>query len=140
MLESTLKWPEPLLQEARKAASASNKSLESFILQAVQNQLFRQNNLEQAEPQKETLTPPKSASSSATSTGWCKERFRKDRIWIDSNYQTLVEAHPNQWLIVYQQKVIGADRDFGRAQDQAEEIIGNVHQAGALGFFTAARN
>ncbi len=51
------------------------------------------------------------------------------------NKDDLAQTHSNQWLFVHSQKVVGADRDMGKAEKQAEQVLGNVHQAGALAFF-----
>ena len=71
--------------------------------------------------------------------------MQKDRAWIRENNQNLAKNHPNQWVFVHSyhalwvQKVVGAHRDMGKAQKQAEQVLGNVHQAGALAFFMGAR-
>ena len=61
--------------------------------------------------------------------------MQKDRAWIRENRDDLAQTHPNQWIFVHSQKVIGASSDMGKAEKQAEQILGNVHQMGALAFF-----
>ena len=120
--ELTIHLPEPLLQEARQAAGAAKTTLEEFVSQAVSAQVQQQK--------------PKTITGTAD---WPKERMTRDRVWIDTHYQSLVENYPNQWVYVHGQKVCGAHRDMARAEEQAEQVLGNVQQACPLAIFVATR-
>ncbi len=139
----TIDWPEPLLEEARQAAFAHNKSLEGLVLQAVSELTQRQNGkstTKQVQRSKSNgnSTEAQSSKKHTTQQGWTTEQFVRDRTWIDNNYDSLVEDYPDQWIIVYDRKVCGADRDFGKAQELAEPVIGDIHEIGALAVFVEA--
>jgi hypothetical protein len=120
--ELTIHLPETLLQEARQAASAAKTTLEEFVSQAISARVQQQ--------KPETITE---------TADWPKERMTRDRIWIDTHYQTLAENYPNQWVYVHEQKVCGAHRDMAKAEDQAEQVLGDVQQACPLAIFVATR-
>ncbi len=120
--ELTIHLPEPLMQEARQAAEAAETTLEEFVSQAISAQVQHKK--------------PKIIAGTAS---WPKERMTRDRIWIDTHYQTLAENYPNQWVYVHEQKVCGADRDMAKAEKQAEQVLGNVQQACPLAIFVATR-
>ena len=67
--------------------------------------------------------------------GWSKEQFVQNRVWIEDNIQALEKDYPDQWVIVHEQKVVGADRKMGHAQDKAAQVIGNIFRADALMHF-----
>ena len=122
MAKLTIDYPPPLLEEARKAAQMSKQSLESYVLQATLERIQRQN--------RDT-----DAKKPGTARGWSKEQFVRNRVWIENNIQTLQQNYPDQWVIVHEQKVVGADRKMGNAQDKAAQVIGNIFRAGALMHF-----
>jgi hypothetical protein len=122
MIKTSINWPKPMLEEAREAAAKAGQSLEIFVLQAALERMQRLN-----------------SQPGFKLEDWSSERMQKDRAWIRENNHNLAENHPNQWLFVHSQKVVGAHRDMGKAQKQAEQVLGNVHQAGALAFFVGAR-
>ncbi len=121
MTELTIKWPDPLLEEARKAAKATGQELESYLLQAALERIQRQN-----------------AKPGLKTKDWPKKRMKNDWIWIESHYQSLTETYPNQWIYVYNQQVCGADRDMAKAEQQAEQVLGNIGLAVPVAFFVAA--
>lgn len=118
MTELTIKWPDPLLEEARKAAKAMGQGLESYLLQAALERIQRQN-----------------AKPGLKIKDWPKERLRSDWAWIESHYQSLVETYPNQWIYVHNQQVCGANRDMAKAEEQAERVLGNIGLAVPVAFF-----
>ena len=118
----TIDYPPPLLEEARKAAQMTKQSVETYVLQATLERIQRQRR-------------DADAKNPKTSNGWSKEQFVQNRVWIEDNIQTLQQTYPDQWVIVHEQKVVGADRKMGNAQDKAAEVIGNIFRAGALMHF-----
>ncbi len=122
MSKLTIDYPPPLLEEARKAAKMSKQSVETYVLQATLERIQRQ--MRDAD-----------AKNPKTSRGWSKEQFVQNRVWIENNIQTLEQNYPDQWVIVHEQKVVGADRKMGNAQDKAAQVIGNIFKAGALMHF-----
>lgn len=122
MSKLTIDYPSELLEEARKAAQMTKQSVETYVLQATLERIQRQRRDADAKN-------PKSAS------GWSKEQFVQNRVWIEDNIQTLEKDYPDQWVIVHEQKVVGADCKMGHAQDKAAQVIGNIFRAGALMHF-----
>lgn len=120
--ELTIHLPETLLQEAHQAARATKITLEEFVSQAISARVQQQ--------KPETITE---------TADWPKERMTRDRIWIDTHYQTLAENYPNQWVYVHEQRVCGAHRDMAQAEDQAEQVLGDIQQACPLAIFVATR-
>ena len=41
--------------------------------------------------------------------------------WIGRHLDELVRAHPNQWVAVHRDRVVGADADLGRTTENAEK-------------------
>ena len=121
MIKTTISWPEPMLEEAHEAAAKTGQSLEIFVLQAALERIQQLN-----------------SKPGFKLEDWSNERMQKDRAWIRQNNHDLARNHPNQWIFVHSQKVVGADRDMGKAEKQAEQVLGNVHEAGALAFFVGA--
>ena len=119
MSQLIIDYPPPLLEEARKAAEMTKQSVETYVLQATLERIQRQRR-------------DADAKNPKTSNGWSKEQFVRNRVWIEDNIETLQQTYPDQWVIVHEQKVVGADRDMGTAQDKATELIGNIFKAGAL--------
>lgn len=122
MIKTTINWPKPMLEEAREAAAKAGQSLEIFVLQAALERIQRLN-----------------SQPGFNLEDWTNERMQTDRAWIRENKDDLAQTHPNQWLFVHSQKVVGAHRDMGKAQKQAEQVLGHVDQAGALVFFAGGR-
>ncbi len=120
--ELTIHLSEPLLQEARQAAEAAKTTLEEFVSQAISDQV------QQRKPK--MVTGP---------ADWPKERMTQDRIWIDTHYQILAKNYPNQWVYIHGQKVCGAHRDMAQAEEQAQQVLGDVQQACPLAIFVATR-
>lgn len=135
MSELTLKLPESLLISAQHAAEISEKSLQHFVLDMLQEQVQQQNGTMPAEAQKATQTSSSQSTSKFKLNGWDGKRMKRDWAWVDTHYDTLANKYPGQWIIVYDQKVRGAHRDMAIAQDQATADIGNIHQAGAIGLY-----
>jgi len=52
-----------------------------------------------------------------------KERRRRDEVWIEQNYQTLIQKYPDQWVYVYNQKVVAADSSALKAERLARVAI-----------------
>ena len=121
MIKTAINWPEPMFKDLSEAAAKSGQSLEIFVLQAALERMQRLN-----------------SKPGFKLEDWNNERMEKDRAWIRENNNHLAKHHANQWVFVHSQKVVGADRDMGKAEKQAEQILGNVHQAGALAFFVGA--
>ncbi len=119
--ELTIHLPDPLLEEARQAAEATKTTLEEFVSQAVSVRVQQQK-----------------SRMGTTPANWPKERMRQDRVWIETHYQTLAKNYPNQWVFVHEQKVCGAHRDMTIAEKQAEQLLGNIHQAYPLAVFVEA--
>lgn len=46
-----------------------------------------------------------------TETGRILEQFADDHVWIDRNYETLLQQYPEQWIAVEKGKVIASDQD-----------------------------
>jgi len=124
MPKLTIDYPPPLLEEARKAAQMTKQSLESYVLQATLERIQRQNRDSDA---KQPAPRPRRS--------WSKEQFVRNRVWIEDNIQTLEQNYPDQWVIVHEQKVVGADRKMGDAQDKAAQVIGNIFKAGSMMHF-----
>ena len=120
--ELTIKLPDSLLEEVRQAAAATETTLEEFVSQALSSQI-------QQRKLKAVMGP-------AT---WPKERMTQDRMWIDTHYQTLAKRYPNQWIYVHGQKVCGAHRDMAKAEEQAQQILGDIRQACPLTIFVATQ-
>jgi enamine deaminase RidA (YjgF/YER057c/UK114 family) len=120
--ELNINLPDSLLEEARQAAEAAKTTLEEFVSQAISTQV------QQHKPK--TIAVP---------ADWPKERMTQDRIWIDTHYQTLAENYPNQWVYIHGQRVCGAHRDMGKAEDQAEQVLGDIQRACPLAIFVATR-
>jgi hypothetical protein len=53
-------------------------------------------------------------------------RFWDDFHWLQAHINELAAQFPNCWVIIYNEKVVGADRDLGKAEDAAEKIIGKL--------------
>ena len=135
--QTTINWPDSLLEQARKAAAANQNSLQSFVLQSVSERLRQPNS-------KTNGTPIQGQHSKQTNgrvigKNWPRERMMKDKDWMESNYQTLADTYPNQWIIVHGQKVVGAHRDLAIASEQAEPLVGDVFKAHALMEFMEGR-
>lgn len=135
MSDLTLNLPESLLISAQQAAEARQKSLQHFVLEMLQEQVQQQNGSMPAEAQKATKTPSSESTVKLKLNGWDGKRMKRDWAWVDTHYDTLANKYPGQWIIVYNQKVRGAHRDMGIAQDQATADIGNIHKAGAIGLY-----
>ncbi|MGB0387158.1 MAG: hypothetical protein ACPGWR_20260 [Ardenticatenaceae bacterium] len=118
MIKTTISWPEPMLEEAREAATIAGQSLEIFVLQAALERMQRLN-----------------SKPGFNLEDWTSEQMQKDRAWIRENSNDLAQNHAHQWVFVHSQKVVGAHSDMGKAQKQAEQVLGNINQAGALAFF-----
>jgi hypothetical protein len=56
-------------------------------------------------------------------------RYWTDSDWFISHIGELSKLYPNQWVIVYNEKVIAAHRDLGVAEDAAELIVGPVDRS-----------
>jgi hypothetical protein len=46
-----------------------------------------------------------------TEMGRILEQFADDHVWIDRNYETLLQQYPEQWIAVEKGKVIASDPD-----------------------------
>ncbi|MGB0387250.1 MAG: hypothetical protein ACPGWR_20720 [Ardenticatenaceae bacterium] len=138
MSELTIKLPESLLVSAHHAAEGSQKSLQSLVLEMLQERVQQQNGTTQVKVQKATPAEAQKATKTSSSqtikkpNGWDGKRMKQDWAWVDTHYNTLADKYAGQWIIVYDQKVRGAHRDMGIAQDQATADIGNIHKAGAI--------
>lgn len=47
-----------------------------------------------------------------TETGRILEQFADDHVWIDRNYEILLQKYPEQWIAVEKGKVIANDPDI----------------------------
>jgi len=47
-----------------------------------------------------------------TETGRILEQFADDHVWIDRNYEMLLQKYPEQWIAVEKGKVIANDPDI----------------------------
>ncbi|HEY4723245.1 MAG TPA: DUF5678 domain-containing protein [Anaerolineae bacterium] len=56
-------------------------------------------------------------------------RYWDDSRWINTHLAELAKLYPNCWIIVYNSQVVAADRDLGKAEDAAEQIIGPVDKS-----------
>ena len=84
---------------------------------------------------KEEISSLSQSTSPVKLNGWDGKRMKRDWDWVDTHYNTLADKYAGQWIIVYDQKVRGADCDMGIAQDQATAAIGDIHKAGAIGLY-----
>ena len=116
MQKLTLELPDLLVRDAKEAADKLGISLHRFMMQAI----FV--HVQELPTKREPIVID-------------NERFRRDNEWIDENAQQLFEQYENQWIIVYNQKVWGANRDRGRAERQARAEIGDIHRLGAIAWF-----
>ena len=48
-------------------------------------------------------------------------RYWDDSDWTNANAQTLSKHYPNQWVAIYDKKVIAHDKELGRVVTQAQE-------------------
>ena len=48
----------------------------------------------------------------------------KDYEWINSNYSILQAKYPNMYVAVKDGKVISADKEFGKAYEEAKKKVG----------------
>ena len=109
----TVTFPDELLEDAKEAAEMIGNDLNTFILQAT---FARVQEL------------PAKLARPIIPTERPKERIARDKAWIRENYQTLFETYPKQWVYVYNQKVVGADRNGAKAQRQARVAIENFER------------
>lgn len=56
-------------------------------------------------------------------------RFWDDFDWMQAHIDEIAAQFPNCWIIVYDGKVVGADRDLGKAEDAAVKVIGDLEIA-----------
>ena len=49
-------------------------------------------------------------------------RYLRDQKWISDHIQELIEKYPNQWILVYNQKVIANSQDIAPVWDKADEL------------------
>ena len=50
------------------------------------------------------------------------ERFARDQEWIEDHLAEFTKSYPDQWLAVYDQRVIAASPDLGQVIQQARQI------------------
>ena len=143
MTESTtINWPKELLEETQKVAKATGLSFESYVLQVLSERVDTTTTqpIKEISPTTQSKFNAKAAKVRKIGANWPRERMRQDWDWIYSHYSTLAKTYPNQWIVVHSQKVCGAARDLGKAEEQAEQVIGDVHQAHAVRHFVVTRN
>ena len=116
MQKLTLELPDVLVRDAKEAAEKLGISLNRFMMQAI----FV--HVQELPTKREPIVID-------------NERFKRDNKWIDENSQQLFEQYENQWIIVYNQKVWGANRERGRAERQARAEIGDIRRLGAIAWF-----
>ena len=49
------------------------------------------------------------------------KRFWEDRKWASERMSELVAKYPDKWIAVFNKKVIAANRELGKAEDEARE-------------------
>ncbi|MGQ9627313.1 MAG: DUF5678 domain-containing protein [Anaerolineae bacterium] len=49
-------------------------------------------------------------------------RYAADQRWVDKHIAQLVKKYPDQWVAVYNQKVIAASPDLASVQEEANKI------------------
>ncbi len=62
-------------------------------------------------------------------------RFWDDEAWVSEHWDELCKQYPDQWVIVYNKAVVGADRDLGVASDVAEVNIGQSNGMAPVTFY-----
>lgn len=101
-------FPDELVKDAKEAAETIGTDLETFIIQATFARVQRL---------------PAMLAKPITAKNGSKERRRRDEVWIEQNYQTLIQKYPDQWVYVYNQKVVAADRRALKAERLARVAI-----------------
>ena len=48
------------------------------------------------------------------------QKFTKDGQFLDVHYEELLEEYPEQWVAVFDEKVVGAGPDFDRLLDDLQ--------------------
>ncbi len=48
------------------------------------------------------------------------QRFKKDTAYYEAHHEELLQQYPEQWVAVYNQKVIGASPDYERLLDDVQ--------------------
>ena len=104
----TMTFPNELIEDAKEAAATIGTDLETFIIQATFARVQRL---------------PAMLARPITPKNGSKARRKQDEAWIEQNYQTLIEDYPDQWVYVYNQKVIAADRRATKAERLARIAI-----------------
>lgn len=120
----TVTFPDELVQDAKEAAETIGTDLETFIIQATFARVQR--------------VPAMLARPIRRKKG-SKERRRRDEAWIEQNYQTLIEKYPDQWVYVYDQKVVAADRRALKAERLARVAIEDFDRDAPAEIFVEAR-
>lgn len=56
------------------------------------------------------------------------EQFEKDRLYIESHWDELLDQHPDRWIVVYGEELVGEGPTLPDALDEARPkcAIGNA--------------
>jgi len=48
------------------------------------------------------------------------QRYKRDVVYFEANYSKLLQRHPDQWIAIYDQKVVGISSGLNDLLDQIE--------------------
>ncbi len=50
--------------------------------------------------------------------------FRKDQEWALDNYQKFMKEYPDQWIAIYNKKVVAKGKDLTSVEEEAKKATG----------------
>jgi hypothetical protein len=50
--------------------------------------------------------------------------FRKDQEWALENYQRFMKEYPDQWIAIYDEKVVATGEDLTSVEEAAKKVTG----------------
>lgn len=50
--------------------------------------------------------------------------FRKDQEWALENYQQFMKEYPDQWIAIYDKKVVATGKDLAMVEEAAKKATG----------------
>ena len=50
--------------------------------------------------------------------------FRKDQEWALENYQKFMKEYPDQWIAIYDKKVVATGKDLTSVEEAAKKVTG----------------
>ena len=50
--------------------------------------------------------------------------FRRDQEWALENYQKFMKEYPDQWIAIYDKKVVATGKDLTSVEEAAKKVTG----------------